>query len=184
MKLSITIRQLRKRQLVQCSWSLCWVLCRPNHTCLSFIHYSTFFIQNTKVTIYKYSYELFTLMFFCKGPYWKSRPNASALTFLVYQALRLQKQTHPNNLRDIILWYYFTFWKEDPPHVEPPLLRQNLGAKTIWVDLTLKTTPPPLILDPIHLGRSALFLYYLSSPYLINKLLRNLTRFRQHVFLL
>jgi hypothetical protein len=33
----------------------------------------------------------------------------------------------------ILLWYYFTLPKEDPPHVEPPLLRQNLGAKTIWV---------------------------------------------------
>jgi len=45
-------------------------------------------------------------------------------------------------------------------------------------------TPPPLILDPIHLGGSALFLYYLSLRYLINKLLRNLTPFRQHVLLL
>jgi hypothetical protein len=86
--------------------------------------------------------------------------------------------------KTIILWYYFTFWKEDPPHVEPPLLRQNLGAKTIWVDLTLKMTPPPLILNPIHLGRSALFLYYLSSRYLINKLLRNLTPLWQHLLLL
>jgi hypothetical protein len=54
-------------------------------------------------------------------------------------------------------------------------MRQNLGAKTILVNLTLKMTPPPLILDQIHLGGSALFLYYLSSHYLINKLLRNLT---------
>jgi len=84
----------------------------------------------------------------------------------------------------IILWYYFTSWKEDPPYLEPPLLRQNLGAKTIWVDLTLKMTPPPLFLDPIHLSRSALFLYYISSRYSINKLLRNLTPFRQHVLLL
>ena len=32
-------------------------------------------------------------------------------------------------------------------------LRQNLGAKTfvlVRVDLTLKTTPPPVFLDPIH----------------------------------
>jgi hypothetical protein len=85
---------------------------------------------------------------------------------------------------NIILWYYFTLPKEDPPRVEPPFLRQNLGAKTIWVDLTLKMTPPPLILDPIHLGGSALFLYYLSSRYLINKLLRNLTPLWQHILLL
>ncbi len=84
----------------------------------------------------------------------------------------------------IILWYYFTSWKEDPPYMEPHLLRQNLGAKTIWVNLTLKTTPPPLFLDPIHLSGSALFLYYISSHYSINKLLRNLTPFRQHVLLL
>ncbi len=84
----------------------------------------------------------------------------------------------------IILWYYFTSWKEDPPYMELPLLRQNLGAKTIWVDLTLKMTPPPLFLDPIHLSGSALFLYYISSRYSINKLLRNLTLFRQHVLLL
>ncbi len=65
-----------------------------------------------------------------------------------------------------------------------PWLRQNLGAKTIWGDLTLKMTPPPLFLDPIHLSGSALFLYYISSCYSINKLLRNLTPFRQHVLLL
>ncbi len=76
-------------------------------------------------------------------------------TLLMYCNVRQTDIFHTN----IILWYYFTFWKEDPPHVDPPLLSQNLGAKTIWVDLTLKTTPPPLILYPIHLGGSALFLY-------------------------
>jgi hypothetical protein len=76
--------------------------------------------------------------------------------------------THsPSKGRDIMLWY---FLKEDPPHVASLLamifskrgstsrgltfrLRQNIGAKTfvlIWVDLTLKTTPPPIFLDPIH----------------------------------
>jgi len=73
----------------------------------------------------------------------------------------------PSKGRDIMLWY---FLKEDPPHVASLLalifskrgstsrgltfrLRQNIGAKTfvlIWVDLTLKTTPPPIFLDPIH----------------------------------
>jgi hypothetical protein len=55
-------------------------------------------------------------------------------------------------------------------------LRQNLGAKTfvlIRVDLTLKTTPPPIFLDPIPLVGSDHFLYYIYFAYSNNKLLRN-----------
>ncbi len=91
--------------------------------------------------------------------------NATSLMITSFWFLLLFNKLEHFFIRSIILWYYFTFRKEDPPHVEPPLLRQNLGAKTFWVDLTLKMTPPPLILDPIHLGWSALFLYYLSSHY-------------------
>jgi hypothetical protein len=52
------------------------------------------------------------------------------------------------------------------------------------VDLTLKTTPPPIFLDPVYRSGSTTLLYYLKTYLDIIKLLRNLTPFRQHVLLL
>ncbi len=52
------------------------------------------------------------------------------------------------------------------------------------VNLTLKTTPPPIFLDPVYRSGSNSLLYYVKTFFDINKGLRNLTPFRQHVLLL
>ncbi len=63
------------------------------------------------------------------------------------------------------------------------VIAPNLG-NYLRVDLTLKTTPPPIFLDPVYRSGSTILLYYLKTYFDINKSLRNLTPFRQHVLLL
>ena len=58
--------------------------------------------------------------------------------------------------------------------------RQNY----LWVNFTLKTTPPTIFLDPVYRSGSTILLYYLKTYFDINKALRNLTPFRQHVLLI
>ena len=58
--------------------------------------------------------------------------------------------------------------------------RQNY----LRVDLTSKTTPPPIFLDPVYQSGSTILLYYLKTYFDINKSLRNLTPIRQHVLLI
>jgi hypothetical protein len=55
---------------------------------------------------------------------------------------------------------------------------------SLRVDLTLKTTPPPIFLDPVYRSGSTILLYYLKTYFDMNKSPRNLTPFRQHVLLL
>jgi hypothetical protein len=66
--------------------------------------------------------------------------------------------------------------------VDQPLKswRQNY----LRVDPTSKMTPPPIFLDPVYRSGSTILLYYLKTYFDMNKSLRNLTPFRQHVLLL
>ncbi len=58
--------------------------------------------------------------------------------------------------------------------------RQNY----LWVDLNLKTTPPPIFLDPVSSSDQPYFCTIWRRHFDMNKLLRNLTPFRHHVLLL